>query len=109
MPGADAAELPVLPVFDSYRALALEQNALCPGMNLDLEGRSLHRGTKVTDRGARAAPPANSHLEGADSFLVGTVKIGIEFIADLLTAGDERVMQFVARAQVAYREWPADV
>src|SRR5215212_2123972 len=107
MPGTDTAELPVLTVFDSDRTLAFEQDALCRGMNLDLKVGPLHRGTKVTDRRARAAPPANGHLESADSFLVGTVEIRIEIIAGLLTTGDERVVQFVARAQVAYRERPA--
>ena len=36
----------------------------------------------------------------ADAFLLGAVEIGVELIAGLLRAGDEGVVQFVARAQI---------
>jgi hypothetical protein len=75
-------------------------NTRCEGADLDGQVRPLHCRTQIGQRGA--APPhlAYGQLVAADAFLIGAVEIGAGLEPGLVRGGDERVVQFVAGAQV---------
>jgi hypothetical protein len=97
----------LLPIFETDRAAALEQDAVRQGADLDPQVGPLQRRTQIGN--GSTAPPLVAHgqLQWTHPILLGAVEIVVPPVAGLLRGGDEGVVEFVAGPQIAHVERPA--
>ncbi len=100
MAGAGVMDDATLGVFETDRAMALEQHAVRQSADLDLQIGPAHRRAQIGD--GRTAPSLVAHrdLQRADAILLGAVEVVVARIAGLDRGSDKAVMQFVLGAQI---------